>query len=99
LIEANNDFSLLVANNAVSLDEIDLEDISYSFGSTKATFAGTATGGTLTVTDGTHSASLTLKGDYRTVSFITMADGSGGTFVVDPPSSSEAASMLADPAD
>lgn len=64
---------------------------------TIAKFSGTATGGTLTVTDNLgHTANLTLSGDYRSVSFITASDGSGGTLVFDPPASSSATAAIAD---
>ena len=38
----------------------------------------------LTVTDGTHTAHINLKGDYRTSTFIVASDGHGGTLVHDP---------------
>ena len=95
VIDANYNFTQLVANRALAIDKIDLKDISYAFGSTTATYAGTAAGGILRVTDGVHTANLRLIGDYRTANFITMADGSGGTLVVDPPASSDAAETLA----
>jgi hypothetical protein len=49
------------------------------------TFSGTSTGGTLTVTDGTHTAEIALSGNYLASSFVASADGSGGVDVVDPP--------------
>ena len=64
---------------------------------TIAKFSGTATGGTLTVTDNLgHTAALTLSGDYRSVSFITADDGHGGTLVFDPPGSSDTVAAIAD---
>ncbi|MGO9025419.1 MAG: hypothetical protein ACLQIQ_14145, partial [Beijerinckiaceae bacterium] len=41
-------------------------------------------GGTLTVTDGTHSVSLLLLGNYSAASF-SLSSGSTGTVVSDPP--------------
>jgi hypothetical protein len=64
--------------------QLDLRDIAYS-GSTKASFAGTAASGTLTVTDGTHTAKITLTGDYTASAFTVAPDGHGGTLVKDPP--------------
>ncbi len=52
--------------------------------STEATFAGTAAGGVLTVTDGAHTAHIALRGDYRSSTFTASSDGYGGTIVVDP---------------
>jgi len=40
---------------------------------------GAGTGGTPTVTDGRHAAAIALLGDYRAGSFVTTADGHGGT--------------------
>ena len=63
---------------------LDLADIAFTAGTTKATYSGTATSGTLTVTDGTHTAHITLEGNYVGHTFTTSSDGHGGTTVVDP---------------
>jgi hypothetical protein len=63
---------------------LDLLDISFVSGTTKATFSGTSTSGTLTVTDGTHTAKISLIGNYLGHSFTTASDGHGGTTVSDP---------------
>ena len=63
---------------------LDLVDIDFISGTTKATFAGSATSGVLTVTDGTHTAKITLEGDYVGSTFKVSSDGHGGTTVVDP---------------
>ncbi len=60
---------------------LDLEDIRF-IDPGEATFSGTASGGVLTVTDGTHTAHITLKGDYRGATFVASKDGFGGTDVV-----------------
>jgi len=61
---------------------LDLSDI--AFGSnTKASYAGTARQGVLTVTDGTETANITLVGDYLNTVFTPTTDGSGGTIVTD----------------
>ncbi len=63
--------------------QLDLADI--VFGSkTKATYSGTATSGTLTVTDGTHTAHIKLAGDYTASTFVVASDGHGGSLVHDP---------------
>jgi hypothetical protein len=41
------------------------------------------TGGTLTVDDGRHAASIALLGNYMAGSFVTTADGHGGTLVTE----------------
>jgi hypothetical protein len=48
-------------------------------------YSGNASGGTLTVTDGSNSAKIALLGDYMASTFVTSSDGHGGTNVVDPP--------------
>jgi len=62
---------------------LDLSDIGF-VSSAEATYSGTKTGGVLTVTDGTHTARISLKGNYLTSTFIASSDGHGGTDVVDP---------------
>ena len=47
-------------------------------------FWATPTGGTLTVTDGTHTANIALLGNYLSSSWTLSSDGNGGTVVVDP---------------
>ena len=63
-------------------DALDLTDIDFT-GATEATFNGTASGGVLTVTDGTRAAHIHLHGDYTGVAFMTAADGQGGIMVTD----------------
>jgi hypothetical protein len=62
---------------------LDLLDIAFVAG-TKATYSGTATSGTLTVTDGTHTAHLKFSGNYLTSTWVVSTDSHGGTKVVDP---------------
>jgi hypothetical protein len=66
-------------------DLLDLSDIAYHSGTTSATWAQSGTSGTLTVTDGSHTAHLTLLGQYVAGQFIIATDGHGGTVVTDPP--------------
>jgi hypothetical protein len=40
-------------------------------------------GGTLTVSDGRHAAAISLLGNYVAGSFVTAADGHGGTLVTE----------------
>jgi hypothetical protein len=61
---------------------IDLPDIAFGAQTTLAYAENsTATGGTLTVTDGRHAAAVALLGNYMAGSFVTAADGHGGTLV------------------
>jgi len=61
-------------------EDLDLRDIDFGAG-TKASYAGSATSGVLTVTDGTHAAKIELIGDYLASTFVTASDGHGGTMV------------------
>ena len=64
-------------------DAIDLADVSYGV-QTQVTFLGNATGGTLTISDGVHTANIALQGDYLSSTWTLSSDGHGGTVVVDP---------------
>src|ERR1700676_4660354 len=64
-------------------DALDLTDVSYG-ANTQATYLGNANGGTLTITDGTHTANIALQGNYLASTWTLSSDGNGGTVVVDP---------------
>ena len=68
-------------------NSVDLVDLAWTRPSKlmTATYSGTASGGTLTVSNGTNSVKLNLLGDYSTASWLLSKDGTGGTLVVDPP--------------
>jgi hypothetical protein len=61
-------------------DGIDFTDLIYATLKPLA-YAGNTTSGKLTVTDGTHSGSLTLSGSYTLASFTPISDGHGGTLI------------------
>jgi hypothetical protein len=66
------------------LDAIDLSAIGFGANTTLGYSAnGNNTGGTLTVTDGTHTANIALLGNYMASSFATASDGHGGTMITD----------------
>jgi hypothetical protein len=94
-IEADYDLSLLFAAGAAPMDSIDFGDIAYAFGTTTAAYAGTKSGGTLTVTDGIHTTKLTLSGDYTAANFVTADDGHGGTAVIEAEPSASALANIA----
>ena len=50
------------------------------------------TGGTLSLTDGTHSATIALLGSYMASSFVMESDNHGGTMVV--PEASQTSTTL-----
>jgi hypothetical protein len=59
---------------------LDLLDIAFT-GSGEASFSGAANRGVLTVTDGTHTAHITLAGDFTASTFLAASDGHGGVAV------------------
>ncbi len=61
------------------------------------TYVGNSSGGTLTVTDGTHTANIALLGNYLASTFVTSSDGHGGTAIVDPVLTSSNQMILAQP--
>jgi len=65
-------------------DVIDLADIAFG-NQTTVGFTPNANGGVLRVSDGTHTATLSLFGNYVAAGFSAASDGHGGTIVTDPP--------------
>ena len=55
------------------------------------------THGELTVTDGRHAASIVLLGNYMAASFVTEADGHGGTLVTETPETAAGKLTLTQP--
>jgi hypothetical protein len=63
---------------------IDLPNVAFGAQTTLAYSENAAgTGGTLTVTDGRHAAAIALLGNYMAGSFVAVADGHGGTLVME----------------
>jgi hypothetical protein len=60
---------------------LDLADIAF-VSAGEATYSGTAKGGVLTVTDGTHTAHIGLTGSHLGATFTASSDGHGGTDIV-----------------
>src|SRR5207245_7731440 len=61
-------------------DHLDLLDVAFGAGTTASYVADQAgTGGILSVTDGVHTANITLLGQYEPASFQTKADKNTGT--------------------
>ena len=94
-LDATGAYSFLVAGFAVP-DAFDLSLI--NFASATSGYSGNTSSGTLTVSDGTHSASILLLGNYTAGSFQLNPETGGGTgtVVTDPPTGlSTSASTLA----
>jgi hypothetical protein len=67
-------------------ESIDLQDINFAAGTTTATYtANSNLGGTLVITDGTHTTDLSMVGTYSQASFSLQNDGNGKTLLLDPP--------------
>jgi hypothetical protein len=88
-LEASTAYSgKVVGLSHTGANSLDLRDIVFTSAGTKATYSGTTSSGTLTVTDGTHTAHIKLVGNYLTAgTFVLSSDGHGGTTIVDPQSS------------
>ncbi len=69
--------------STVGANFLDLGDIGF-VGPNQASFAGTAISGVLTVSDGTHTAHISLAGDYLSSTFVCASDGHGGVIIHDP---------------
>ncbi|WP_375313358.1 hypothetical protein WHZ77_09055 [Bradyrhizobium sp. A5] len=66
-------------------DHLDLSDIQFGQGTTLAYAANAGhSGGKLTVSDGAHTVSLSLLGQYTAADFALASDGHGGTVISDP---------------
>jgi hypothetical protein len=59
-------------------------------------YTGDTSGGTLSVTDGTHTANIGLLGNYMASTFATSSDGHGGTNLVNH-ASTDQTSLVAQP--
>ena len=70
-------------------DGIDLRGLTFSAASSTSAWTQITTGpnasGSLTVTEGASSVTLTLVGTYTSGNFVVTSDGSGGTLITDPP--------------
>jgi hypothetical protein len=70
-------------------DKIDLVDLSYVSGKMTTNFSGTTSGGVLTVGNGTQSVQIKVAGDYTHSTWKLSKDATGGTYVVDPPATTQ----------
>jgi len=96
VLDASANFNGTIANFKTG-DFLDLKDIAFG-SSTSMNFveAGNNLSGTLSVTDGSHTAHITLLGSYTPSQFTSASDGHGGTVITDPPVS---AALTADATD
>ena len=74
-----------MAGLATSAQKVDLKDINFGKSTHVVSYASKGSnGGTVTITDGMHTAQLNVLGAYMVGSFKLSNDGAGGTFVTDP---------------
>ncbi len=74
-------------------DVVDLKDI--NFATATRSYSGSTTSGILTIKDGTHTAKLSLIGDFTTSSFILENDGTGHVQFYDPASTTPSTEAIA----
>jgi hypothetical protein len=87
-LENSSSFTGTVAGMAAN-DILDLADINFATLQAPSFHNATASGGTLTVTDGSHTANIALLGNYLASTFVAASDGHGGTSVIDPPAANQ----------
>ncbi|WP_426614776.1 beta strand repeat-containing protein [Bradyrhizobium sp. McL0616] len=101
VIDQSTKFSGTLSGQLTTTDFIDLRDITAGASAT-VSYTGNNSPGTLSVSDGTNTATIALSGNYSLGNFIVSSDGKGGTMLVDPPFStnqgSEALASSSDPA-
>jgi hypothetical protein len=79
-------------------DAFDLADIGFGVGTTLSYAANSGgNGGTLNVSDGAHTASLALLGQYAAAGFQAAADGGSGTLVTYVPQPGSDPALLSQP--
>jgi hypothetical protein len=83
-IDNTDTFSGKIGGQLALGDVIDLANITAGAAATIG-YSGNNSPGTLTVSDGTHTASIALLGNYSLANFTASSDGHGGTSVIDPP--------------
>ncbi len=77
-LDGTGTYDMLVAGFASPSQVIDFTGVNFASSKLSFTEASNNTSGTLTVADGTHTASITLLGQYTAASFSSASDGGGG---------------------
>ena len=77
-------------------DTIDFSGIKFTTPQAPS-YSGNSSGGTLTVSHGSHTANIALLGNYVASSFVASSDGHGGTSVIQVPSHSSTSDSIAHP--
>jgi autotransporter passenger strand-loop-strand repeat protein len=90
VLDTSQSFHGLVAGFGAG-DQLDLKDIAFGSGThVSFTEATGGTSGTLTVTDGTHTANIELLGQYAASQFTSTSDGTGTIIGEQPPAATAA---------
>jgi autotransporter passenger strand-loop-strand repeat protein len=85
----SQNFAGVLSGFGGGFDSLDLADIAFGAGTTIDFIeAPSNTSGTLTVSDGTHTAQILLLGQYMAADFSAQSNGAGGTVITDPSASS-----------
>ena len=86
ILDASSQFTGTITglSSVAPFNSIDLADIAFGSNTTVVYLPSSSDTGTLTVSDGTHTANIALLGQYLPTSFTIASDGRGGTAVVDP---------------
>jgi autotransporter-associated beta strand protein len=83
LLDPSSGFTGTVAGMS-GQDTIDFSDINFTTPQAPS-YSGTNSGGTLTISDGSHTANIALIGNYLASTFVASSDGHGGTSVTQVP--------------
>ncbi len=83
-LDHTSSFSGTVAG-LTTRDKLDLTDLAWKSGHMTASFSGTSSGGTLTVSNGSQTDKIQLSGNYLKSGWSLSRDSNGNTIVVDPP--------------
>ncbi|WP_334385067.1 heparin lyase I family protein [Bradyrhizobium sp. AZCC 2262] len=95
VIDNSANFHGTIGGQLTTTDVIDLADITAGANATIG-YTGNNSPGTLTVSDGTKTASIALLGNYSLANFTVASDGHGGTTVVDPPLPGQQESLMSE---
>jgi hypothetical protein len=94
-LDSSTGFTGTVAGMA-GQDTLDRRDINFA-NIRSSRFSGNSSGGTLSFTDGTHTAKIALLGNYLASTFVASGDGHGGTSIIDPHAAVNQNGLLAQP--
>jgi hypothetical protein len=95
LLDHSSGFTGTVAGMS-GQDTIDFSDINFATPQAPS-YSGTSSGGTLTVSDGSHTANIALIGNYLASTFVASSDGHGGTSVMQVPNQPPANDSITHP--